>query len=701
MTTKEEAKKRIERLRAEIDRYRYAYHVLNKSLISDSALDSLKKELFDLEQKFPEFIAPDSPTQRVEGRVAKEFKKVRHRDAQGNEARMISLNDAFSEADVEAWYERLRNYFEKEEGRKLPPQEFYCDLKMDGLAVELIYEKGIFVRGATRGDGVVGEDITANLKTVEAIPLSLRLGKYPVPDVLVARGEVFLTKKEFARINKEQEKKGGKLYANPRNVAAGSVRQLDPGITASRRLNFYAYALLDENIKTHAEEYAILREYGLPANPQGRVVQSLTDIFRFHKEWAGEKREKLEYEIDGVVVMVNDNRIFREAGVIGKAPRGGIAYKFSPREATTAVEDIKVQVGRTGKLTPVAVMRPVSVGGTTVTHATLHNADEIERLGLKIGDTVIISRAGDVIPQITEVLSKLRTGKEREFHMPKVCPECGHKVERVNLGSSQISRAETWEDKGVNHYCLNPECPAKNFRSMQHFVNIMEIYTVGPKILQRFKDEGLISDVADLFGLKKEDIQSLERFGEKSAENIVKSIAAHKHVPLARFIYALGIPQVGEETAILLARAAAEKRAAKTPAELFAVLEKMSTADLQAIPDVGPKVAEDIYGWFHAAPNRKFTEKLDRAGITLEMPKHEPKAQKLAGLTFVLTGTLESMSRDEAKEKIRALGGEVSGSVSRKTAYVVAGSEPGSKYADAEKLGVKILTEKEFLGLLG
>ncbi len=454
--TAPEAKKRIEKLREEIDTYRYAYHVLDESPISEEALDSLKKELFDLETDFPQFITPDSPTQRVGGEPLKQFKKVAHRDASGREARMNSLNDAFSEDDVHAWLNRLSNYLEikSELSAQSSPLRagFYCDLKMDGLAVELIYEDGVFTRGATRGDGLVGEDITQNLKTVEAIPLKLR-GAKP-PNILVCRGEVFLTKKEFNRINKEQEKKGGKVYANPRNVAAGSLRQLDPKITASRKLNFYAYALLDENVKTHAEEYELLRECGIPTNPHGKVVQSLQDVFKFHKEWST-RREKLEYEIDGVVVMVNDNDTFRRAGVIGKAPRGGIAYKFSPREATTVVREIKMQVGRTGKLTPVAVMEPVSVGGTTVTHATLHNADEIERLGLKVGDTVIVSRAGDVIPQITQVFPKLRSGKEKTFHMPNTCPECVGTVERGVPSAS--------DEKGSNRFCLNPHCLANNF----------------------------------------------------------------------------------------------------------------------------------------------------------------------------------------------------------------------------------------------
>ncbi len=699
-----EAKKRIEKLRGEIDRYRYAYHVLSQSLISDEALDSLKKELFDLEQEFPQFITSDSPTQRVEGKPAAAFKKVAHRDASGREARMNSLNDAFSEEDIHAWYERLSRYLISLQPTTYNLQPtFYCDLKMDGLAVELTYEKGRLVRGSTRGDGLVGEDVTQNLRTVDAIPLRLREGQYPIPHTLVCRGEVFLTKKEFARINEEQAGKGGKTYANPRNVAAGSIRQLDPQITASRRLQFYGYALLDENVRTHAEEYERLKEHGIPVNPHGKVVRSLEEVAEFQRYW-NEHRERLDYEIDGVVVTVNESAMFRQAGVIGKAPRGAVAYKFSPREATTVVEQVRVQVGRTGKLTPVAVMQPVSVGGTTVTHATLHNADEIGRLGLKVGDTVIVSRAGDVIPQVTKVLTELRTGKEKKFKMPARCPECDGLVRRLGVGAKAGMPKHLKGDflsEGVNEYCTNPQCPAKNFRAMQHFVNVMEIYTVGPKILTRFKDEGLISDVADLFALRPEDIQSLERFGEKSAENIVRSIQSRKRVPLARFIYALGIPQVGEETALVIARDLAKQSSGvRSPAAFFAVMRTLSTEDLQELPDVGPKVAKEIQDWFGAGYNRRFLEKLDRAGVETEPQKALASNAKLAGKTFVLTGTLGSMSREEAKERIRGLGGEISESVSKKTDYVVAGAEPGSKYEKAKKLGVAILDEGAFRKLL-
>ncbi len=421
--TKKDAAERVKHLREAIDRYRYAYHVENKSLISDEAIDSLKKELFDLEQEFPDLVTPDSPTQRVAGKPLKEFKKVRH------EAPMISLNDAFSEDDVREWVARVENFLGKE-----IKKEFYCELKIDGLAIELVYEDGIFVEGSTRGDGVIGEDITQNLKTVEAIPLKLTVtrdkgqGKttpmshVPFPMRLVVRGEVFLTTKEFNRLNKELEKEGKKPYANPRNLAAGTIRQLDPAITASRKLDSFAYAIVTElGLTTHEEEHEMLAQLGFKTNPHNKRAESLKDLFAFRDHWA-KHRGELPYEIDGVVIIADDNRTFDEAGVIGKAPRAAIAYKFSPKEATTKVEDILVQVGRTGVLTPVATLEPVEVGGVTISHATLHNADEIKRLGVRIGDTVIVSRAGDVIPKIIKVLPELRTGKEKEFKMPTHCP---------------------------------------------------------------------------------------------------------------------------------------------------------------------------------------------------------------------------------------------------------------------------------------
>lgn len=680
---KKEAHERILKLRKEIERGRYAYHVLGKDLISPAALDSLKRELFDLEQQFPELITLDSPTQRVGGRPLAKFRKVRH------EQPMLSFNDAFSEEDMRAWLERVENYL----GRKVKP-EFYCELKIDGLAIELVYENGIFVEGSTRGDGLIGEDITQNLKTIEAIPLKLEIEnwKLKIPSRFVVRGEVFITKKEFERINKEQVKKGEKVFANPRNMAAGSVRQLDPKITAGRRLDSFQYdialpaeALAEAGISTHEEEHSILKELGFKTNPNNKLVHSLAEVFEFRHYWE-KHRDKLPYEIDGIVVILNDNKVFEEAGVVGKAPRAATAYKFSPREATTVVEDIVVQVGRTGALTPVAKLKPVGVGGITISNATLHNYDEIQRLGLKIGDTVIVSRAGDVIPQVTKVLKELRTGKEKEFRMPTHCPVDGSKIVK----------------EGAIYRCSNPKCGARHREGLYHFTYAFDLMGLGPKIIDRFLDEGLIADAADIFALKEGDIAVLEKFGEKSAENIVKEINTKKKISLPRFIQALGILHVGEETANLLAQEIFNSQfTISKPKDTLKAFHKFSLEDLQKIRDIGPKVAQSIYDWFHEPRNVKFMEKLEKAGVKItQLPNYPINKFKLSGFTFVLTGSLASMSRDEAKAKIRALGGDVSESVSKKTSYVVAGSEPGSKYEKAKKLGIKIIDEKEFSRML-
>jgi len=694
-----EARIRIARLRKTIDHHRYLYHVLDRQEISDSALDSLKKELFDLENRFPRLITPDSPTQRIGGKPLKEFQKVHHT------ARMTSFNDAFSEEDMEAWLERLENYLGKTPRASRLAPLFYCELKIDGLAIELEYKDGVFFRGSTRGDGITGEDVTQNLRTVEAIPLrilpageikenlkalDLNPDRYNLtPDRLVVRGEVFLTKKEFARINAEQGGKGAKLYANPRNIAAGSVRQLDPKVTASRRLDSFEYDIVTDIGQTcHEEVHKILKAFGFKTNPNNRPAKDMKEVFEFRDYWA-KHRERLDYEIDGTVAIVNDNAVFARAGIIGKAPRGAIAYKFSPREATTIVDDIKVQVGRTGALTPVAVMRPVSVGGIVITHATLHNADEIARLGLKIGDTVIVSRAGDVIPQITKVLTDLRTGREKTFHMPERCPVDGSKVIR----------------DGAIHRCSSKTCAARHREYLYHFVSrgAFNIDGLGPKIIDRFLDEGLISDAADIFTLEKGDIAALEQFGEKSAENIVSEIAAKKKLPLAQFLYSLGIFHVGEETAATLAKYSDISTFRNGEVKIEDVMKKfrdISLENLQKVPDIGPKVAQSIYDWFHDPKNGEFLDRLARAGVIVIGETHGAKSEKLAGKTFVLTGTLTSLDREAAKEKIRALGGDVSESVSAKTDYVVVGVEPGSKYEKAKRLGVKILDEKEFLGMV-
>ena len=703
---KEEAKNRIEKLRAVINHHRYLYHVLDRQEISDSALDSLKKELFDLEQEYPDLITSDSPTQRIGGEALKEFKKFKHSQ------RMTSFNDAFSKEDMEDWQERFMKLLSESDKNKI---DYYAELKIDGLAIELIYKDGILQTGSTRGDGNIGEDITQNLKTVEAIPLTIdkkslnavlaasgpsrtegsRIGE------IIVRGEVFITKKEFERINKEQKEKGLPVYANPRNIAAGSVRQLDPKITASRKLDSFAYELLtparnashsdaggDFGIKTHEDKHKILKELGFKTNKHNKYCKSLNEVLHFREYWIKE-REKLDYEIDGVVVLVNNNEIFEKLGIIGKSPRAGIAFKFPQAQSTTRVLDVKVQVGRTGAMTPVAVLEPVQVTGITITRATLHNEDEIKRLGLKIGDTVIVGRAGDVIPDIIKVLPELRTGHEKAFKMPTHCPSCGTKLEK--------------SETEVLLRCPNPKCFAKHRRNFYHFVSrtAFNFDGLGPKIIDRLLDEGLVNDPADLFDLKEEDVVGLERFAEKSAENLIKSIQDRREIPLAKFIYALGIRNVGEETAIDLAK-------------YFQTLKKIKEAkleDFEKILDIGPVVAKSIYEWFHKKParnashndaggdNLKFLERLEKK-LKITNPKPKPGSEKLKGKIFVLTGSLEKMSRDEARAKIRELGGDVSESVSSKTNYVVVGSEPGSKAEKAKKLGVKILNENEFLKIV-
>jgi len=669
---KKEAKKRIEKLREVINRHRYLYHVLDKQEISDSASDSLKKELFDLEQQFPDLITKDSPTQRIGGEPLKEFKKFKHPQ------RMTSFNDAFSESDMQDWEKRFLKLLPDSQKGMI---NYYCELKIDGLAIELIYENGLLVTGSTRGDGITGEDITKNLKTVEAIPLALEgrtlqsFGGSDPPTTLVVRGEVFISKKEFERMNKEQEQKGLAVYANPRNIAAGSIRQLDPKITASRKLDSFAYELLtDFGQVTHEDKHKILKDLGFKTNKHNKLCKNLQEVFEFREKWIKE-REKLDYEIDGVVVLVNNNEIFEKLGIVGKAPRAGIAYKFPQAQSTTKVVDIQVQVGRTGAMTPVAILEPVQVTGITITRATLHNEDEIKRLGLKIGDTVIVGRAGDVIPDIIKVLPELRNGKEKTFKMPTHCPACGTKLEK--------------SDTEVLLRCPNKNCFAQRRRNFYHFVSrtAFNIDGLGPKIIDRLMDEGLVQDPADLFDLKEGDVKNLERFAEKSAENLIKSVQDKKEITLAKFIYALGIRNVGEETAIDLAKHFGN----------ISKIKKASLEDFEQISDIGPIVSKSIYEWLKERENLKFVERLEKK---VKITNPQPKAQKFKDKTFVLTGSLESMSRDEAHAKIRELGGDVSESVSSKTSYVVVGLDPGSKAEKAKKLGVEILSEKQFLDLI-
>lgn len=681
-----EAKKRIEKLKEVIDYHRYQYHVLDKQEISDSALDSLKKELFDLEQNFPEFITKDSPTQRIGGQALEDFKKFKHPSP------MLSFNDAFNFEDMSNWESRFEKVL-----KGSSKDGYYCELKIDGLAIELLYEGGLFSIGATRGDGQVGEDVTNNLKTIEAIPLALatkeeiklNLKKSGLDRFInaleenydkqiIVRGEVFLTKKEFLRINREQKELGLKEYANPRNLAAGSIRQLDPTITSSRKLDSFAYALTsDFGQKTHEEEHLLLKALGFKTNPHNKFTPDLDKVNEFRDYWE-EKRVKLEYEIDGIVVTVNNNDYLKRLGVVGKTPRGAIAFKFSPNESETIVEDIIVQIGRTGTLTPVAILRPVNIGGVMVSRATLHNLDEIKRLDVKIGDTVIVGRAGDVIPDINLVIKDLRTGKERDFKMPNKCPVCSQPVSRI-------------EDQ-VAYKCTNKNCPAIRRESIYHFVSKggLDVEGLGPKIVDQLMDASLIATAADLFNLKKEDLLNLERFGEKSAENLIKSIKERESVSLNKFIYALGIDHVGSETSFDLAK----------KFKKLGNLRKASLEDLDKIPDVGPVVAKSISDWMSKSYNQKLLDKFQEYGLRVQEEKETLQSSKLSGKSFVMTGSLSSMTREEAQSRIRELGGDVSSAVSSKTTFLVAGEASGSKYDKASKLGVRILSEAEFLNMI-
>ena len=677
-------KNRIKKLREEISRLRFLYHVKDDPLVTDDVYDSLNRELKSILEKYPEFIDINAPENRVGGKPLDKFKKVKH------EIRMLSLNDSFSFPEVTEWETRISKLINR-------AHTYFCEIKLDGLSASLIYKDGVFIEGSTRGDGFIGEDVTENLKMITTIPLKL---KSPYPSFIEIRGEVVMSKRSWISLNKKQENEGKQPFANTRNAAAGSLRQLDPNIVKDRNLDFFAWDAVQLpqslNIKKHSEKHDLIRSLGFQISPYEKKAKNLEEVFPFIEE-VEKVRSQLPYGTDGIVVTVDDLDLQEILGVVGKAPKHSIAYKYQAERATTIVTDITVNVGRTGVLTPVAHFNPTLVAGSTVSKATLHNIDQINRLDLRIGDTVVIQKAGDVIPEVVETLVKMRTGKERKFKMPDTCPVCGFKVERMagSVGKGLSSRSETKRGKSLRRqassvafYCTNKNCPAKNRRGMQHFVNIFEIYTIGPKILDRLKDEGLISDAADLFTLEKADLSGLERFGEKSADNIISSIESHRKISLWRFIYALGIIHVGEQTAQDLANH-------------FGSLSKLIKADIlemNNLENIGPVVSESIFQFFQDKSNINFIEKLLKNGVTIFHEK--AKSLKLKGKTFVLTGTLTTMSRDEAKKKIIENGGSVSSSVSKKTSFVVTGDKPGSKYDEAKKLGVKILSENEFLKII-
>jgi DNA ligase (NAD+) len=673
---KKDAKLRIEKLKKEINHHRYLYHVLDKPVISDAALDSLKHELDQLEREFPEFVTPDSPTQRVEGKPLDKFKKVHHT------TRMLSLTDVFSGEELDDWEQR---------SKKLIPSsgkiDYYAEVKMDGLAISLIYRDGMLYQGSTRGDGKVGEDVTQNIRTIEAIPLRIdveKLGKYNQSQAkkeLVVRGEVFIATADFEKLNKEQIKNEDAEFANPRNAAAGSIRQLDSNIAASRRLSFMAYDLVTNIGQTrHKEAHEILQKLGFRAGEESNGLNSycknLTEVEDYYKR-IGKKRDQLPFWIDGIVININERNVYKRLGIVGKAPRGAVAYKFPSEQATTVIEDIQIQIGRTGALTPVAHLKPVQVAGSVVSRATLHNEDEIERLDVRIGDTVIVQKAGDIIPDIVEVLPKMRTGKEKKFNMPKSCPMCGSKVLR--------------KEGEVAHYCTNNNCFAVQREKISHFVSkkAFDIDGLGPKIIDQLYEDGLIKNVVDIFDLTFDELKSLERFAEKSAENTIAAIEDSKSVTLARFIYALGIRHVGEETAIDLA-------------EKFGSIDKIKRMDkvsLNAVHEIGEIMAESITKFFGDQNNQDIVKGLKERGITIINPKPKKKTS-VTGKRIVVTGTLNSLSREEAKKKVREMGGSISNSVGKQTDFVVYGDSPGSKYDKAKKLNISTISEAEFLAML-
>jgi DNA ligase (NAD+) len=659
--TLSEAKSRAEKLRDLLNKYSYEYYVLDKPTVSDAVYDSLNNELKEIEVLFPELITPDSPTQRVGGQPIEKFEKVQH------VAQMLSLADVFSEEEIREWEARIL----KLSGEN--SLDYFCELKIDGLSIMLTYEDGLFVQGATRGDGVTGENVTQNLKTIASIPLRLQK---PFKGRLDVRGEVFMSKEAFERVNAAQAKNGLVTYANPRNLAAGSVRQLDPRITSKRQLDTYIYEVYsDVGAKTHQEKHEKLAGLGFKTSKYVKHCRNIDEVIEYARSWDA-KRNDLDFQVDGLVVNVNSSEIFEKLGSVGKAPRGAVAYKFAAEQVTTEVLDIRVNVGRTGAVTPFAVMKPVKVAGSTVSRATLHNEDEIKKKDIRIGDTVVIQKAGDIIPEVLKPLADLRTGKEKEFVMPKVCPICGSPIVRP-VGEA-VAR------------CSNPNCFAVEKEKIIHFVSkdAFDIDGLGEKIVEMLIVEGLISDAADLYALTEGDLIPLERFADKSAENLVEAIQAKKKVPFSRFLYGLGIRHVGAVTASLLA------------AEFHDLehLEKASEEELARVEGVGVVVGKSIARWFRDKKNQALLTKLKKLGVRYQEIKIQ---NKLKGSTFVITGSLESLSREEAEEKIRLLGGKASGSVSKETDYLVVGEKPGSKLAKAEQLGVKIIKEEELLALIG
>ncbi|HXI22585.1 MAG TPA: NAD-dependent DNA ligase LigA [Pyrinomonadaceae bacterium] len=663
--------KRVNEIRDEIRRHDDLYYLNESPEISDREYDSLMKQLRDLESKHPELISSDSPTQRVAGRAAEGFPEFIHR------VPMLSLDNSYSIDELRAFDERCR----KLAGGKSP--EYVAELKIDGLSLSVHYQDAVFVRGVTRGDGVRGEDVSPNVRTIRSVPLKLRGKAGDIAHEIEVRGECYFGRRIFERVNAEREEAGEARFANPRNAASGTIRQLDPSITARRRLEMFAYEVFAGQRKafaTHWEALNWAEKAGFRVNENRKLCKSIDEVIDFCSRMEA-KRDDLDYEIDGVVVKVNSIAMQEEFGATGKAPRWAVAYKYAARQATTKVNDIVVQVGRTGALTPVAMLEPVQLGGVTVSRSTLHNEDEIERLGLKIGDHVLVERGGDVIPKVVKVIESKRTGKEKEFRMPSVCPVCGGNVSRPE--GEAVSR------------CVAADCPAQLIGRLLHFASrrAMRIEGLGVALAEQVLDRKLVKDVADLYSLTLDDLASLERMAEKSASNVLAQIEASKSRDLSNLVYGLGIRHVGERTAGILARE-------------FGSLKKLTQAtveQLDDVPEIGLTMAQSIHDWFADAGNKELCERLHATGVRTELEKTTKSTTdaRFAGKQFVLTGTLPSMTRDEAKSLIESHGGRVLLSVSKKTDFVLAGAEPGSKLDKANQLGVPVIDEAEFKKMLG
>lgn len=660
-------KLRVEELRSQIAYHDYRYYVLNQPEVSDAEYDELMQELRALEERYPQLITPDSPTQRVGEQPVEAFGIVEHR------LPLLSLANAFSEEELRAWYRRATNLAEADDFAMV------CEPKIDGLAVALVYEGGRLVEGSTRGDGVRGENITQNLRTIKTVPL--RAGGGKLPRRFEVRGEVFMTRAGFERLNEERAERGEPLFANPRNSAAGAVRQLDPRITATRPLDIFVYGLGwaegGQPPRSHYETLQWLSKLGFKINPHIARYKTVDEVWRHCHNWV-EKREQLDYEIDGIVVKIDDLRLQDRLGAVGREPRWAVAFKFPPTQRTTKLLNIGINVGRTGSMNPYAILEPVNIAGATVKMATLHNEEDIKRKDIRIGDTVIVQRAGEVIPQVVGPIVSKRTGKERPFKPPQKCPACGTKLVRP--------------EGEVMRYCLNRACPAQAFRLLSHFVSrgAMDIDRVGEQLCLQLLEKGLVRDPADLYYLKKEDLLGLERMADKSGQNVLDAIDASRKRPLHRVLFALGIRHVGSETAALLAQHFGSIEA----------LLQASVEEIEAVAGIGPVVAESVHEWFRDKANRKLIAKLRKGVVRMETEAPAAREGPLSGQTFVVTGTLAAFSRTEAEARVRALGGVPGSSVTKSTDYLVVGESPGSKLAKAEQYGTKILTEQEFMVLL-